>query len=139
MTLPQQKYRIFLETLTPQTLIDLPHYVAVDVHFADPFNDVEGATAMAAVFQHMFDNVKDIRFKVVEEATNGHIVFWNWTFDAQFRGKPWRVSGTSVLRFSPDGLVTEHIDYWDAAQYFYEKLPFIGTLLSGIRCRISQN
>ena len=139
MSLPQQKYRIFLETLTSQTLYDLPHHVSVDVHFADPFNDVVGVTAMAAVFQHMFDNVKDIRFRVVEEATNGHIVFWNWTFDAQFRGKPWRVSGTSVLRFSPDGLVTEHIDYWDAAQYFYEKLPFIGTLLSGIRCRISQN
>lgn len=139
MSLPLQKYRIFLETLTSQTLHDLPHHVSVDVHFADPFNDVVGVTAMAAVFQHMFDNVKDIRFRVVEEATNGHIVFWNWTFDAQFRGKPWHVSGTSVLRFSSEGRVTEHVDYWDAAKHFYEKLPLIGTLLSGIRWRVSQN
>ena len=139
MTLPQQKYRIFLETLTPQSLNDLPHHVSADVHFVDPFNDVVGVTAMAAVFQHMFDNVTDIRFRVVEEATNGHSVFWNWTLDAHFRGKPWTFSGASVLRFSSDNRVTEHMDYWDAAQHFYEKLPFIGTLLSGIRRRVSQN
>ena len=120
MTLPQQKYRIFLETLTPQTLNDLPFYVSADVHFADPFNDVMGVKAMAAVFQHMFNNVKDIRFRVVEEAADDHIVFWNWTFDAHFRGKPWHFSGASVLRFSSEKCVTEHIDYWDAAQHFYE-------------------
>lgn len=139
MTLPQQKYRNYLETLTPQTLKDLPHHVSADVHFADPFNDVVGVTAMSAVFQHMFDNVKDIRFKVVEEATNGHVLFWNWTFDARIRGKPWHFSGTSIVRFSSDDRVTEHIDYWDAARHFYERLPFIGMLLSRIRWRISQS
>ena len=138
MTLSQQRYRRFLETLTPQSLDNLSDYVSADVHFVDPFNDVTGVDAMTAVFRHMFDNVQDIRFRIVEEADNGSVVFWNWRYDAHLRGKPWHFSGTSVLRFSLDGRVTEHIDYWDSAQHFYERLPIIGSLISGIRSRIGK-
>ena len=133
MTAPHERYRRYLETLTLQALTDLPDYVTEDVHFKDPFNDVRGADAMARVFRHMFENVDGVRFTVRNALTDGDVCLMTWRFEGTLKGGPWSFEGASRLRFAPDGRVAEHIDYWDAARVFYERLPFIGRLLSSIR------
>jgi hypothetical protein len=35
--------------------------------------------------------------------------------------------------FNDRGLVSEHVDYWDASEQFYMKLPVIGSILRFIR------
>ena len=42
MTPPHDRYRRYLETLTPETLKAISDYVTEDVRFKDPFNDVRG-------------------------------------------------------------------------------------------------
>ena len=55
-----------------------------------------------------------------------------WDFEFRFRG--WRpqvtqrIHGASLITFNEAGLVSEHRDYWDAAEELYEKLPLIGAL-----------
>lgn len=138
MTPAAHRYRAYLETLTPDTLGRLSDYVTEDVRFKDPFNDVRGPGAMAAVFAHMFDALGQVRFIVHHMAEDGDTCLMNWTFQARLRGRDWAFDGMSAVRFAPDGRVAEHVDHWDAAGAFYARLPVIGWLLERIRARIER-
>ena len=129
-------YRQYLETLSPETLRELSEYVLSDVRFKDPLNDVRGVDSMSRVFRHMFENVQDIRFEVRHLASDDTICLMSWRFKGSLSGKPWCFDGTSVVHFTEDGRVSEHIDHWDAAQDLYERLPFIGRLLAFLRRRL---
>ena len=137
MSAPHERYREFFETLTPETLARLDALVTADVWFKDPFNDVRGVDAMTWVFRHMFENLGNVTFRVHRAVSEGDMCFMTWTFSATLRGAPWAVEGTSVVRFNDDGRVVEHIDHWDAATGFYERLPLIGWMLRRIRQKIA--
>lgn len=47
------------------------------------------------------------------------------------------IDGVSEVRFDSVGLITAHIDYWDAARQLYEKLPLLGGVLRMIRHRLA--
>ncbi len=61
----------------------------------------------------------------------------DWRFEGLLRSKPWVFEGASVVTLATDGRVAEHIDHWDAASAFYERLPILGSLLGWIRGRIT--
>ena len=137
MTASYDRYRLYLESLSLESLSDLTFYVVDDVHFKDPFNDVWGLNAMALVFQHMFENVQNVRFVVQDMLAEGQLCFMGWRFEGEINGKLWAFNGTSLIRFADDGRVEEHIDHWDAGRDFYERLPFIGSLIAFLRRRLS--
>ena len=137
MSTPQDRYRTYLETLSPESLSEISDYVTEDVHFRDPFNETCGVDAMSQVFRHMFDNVKGIKFEIYEMLAEGSVCLMTWRFEGRLSGKPWSFDGTSVIRFSEDGRVNEHIDHWDSGRNFYEHLPFIGWLLAALRHHLS--
>jgi steroid delta-isomerase len=124
---------VYFETLTRQSVSELSRYYAADCHFRDPFNDVRGTAALAAIFMHMFDTLESPRFIVKERVAEGDQVLLTWDFEFRFRN--WRpqvtqrIHGSSLITFNAAGLVSEHRDYWDAAEELYEKLPLIGALL----------
>lgn len=123
----------FFETLTPQSLAELPRFYAADCRFRDPFNDVRGIPALETIFRHMFDQLDAPSFIVRERVAGAPRVLLTWDFEFRFRR--WRprvtqcIHGASLLTFDAAGLVTVHRDYWDAAEELYEKLPGIGALL----------
>ena len=123
----------YFESLTRQSVEELPRYYAGDCRFRDPFNDVRGIPALAAIFTHMFDTLDTPRFVVRDRVADGARVLLTWDFEFHFRS--WRpqvtqrIHGASLITFNDAGLVAEHRDYWDAAEELYEKLPLIGTLL----------
>lgn len=137
MTAPCERYRIYLETLTPESLARLGDHVVGNVRFKDPFNDVTGVDAMARVFRHMFENVGDIRFVIQHAMASADTCLMAWRFGGTLRGKSWQFDGASVIRFAPDGRVAEHIDHWDAVGAFYQRLPVIGSLISWINGRLA--
>ena len=47
------------------------------------------------------------------------------------------IAGVSEVRFTPDGLVAEHVDHWDAAAQVYARLPGLGAALRFVRARLS--
>jgi len=124
---------VYFESLSRQSLSELPNIYATDCRFRDPFNDVRGIAALAAIFTHMFDTLDAPRFTVRDRVADGDRVLLTWDFEFRFRG--WRpqvmqrIHGASLITFNDSGLVREHRDYWDAAEEFYEKLPLIGALL----------
>ena len=106
--------------------------------FKDPFNDVQGLAAIAAIFGHMFKSLAAPRFAVLGIVAAGDEAFLTWDFSFQRPGKAAAaitIHGASHLHFGTDGRVLSHRDYWDAAEELYEKLPLIGTLMRWLKRR----
>lgn len=128
----------FFEHLRPEDLPQLGRFYAADTRFKDPFNEVVGVEAVAGIFRHMFDTLDEPRFVVRDVIVQGDQAFLAWDFLFRMRrfdrgGQC--IRGASHLRFGPDGLITEHRDYWDAAEELYEKLPLVGGLMRWLKRR----
>jgi steroid Delta-isomerase len=109
-----------------------------DVRFCDPFNDVQGQQNMHAVLAHFVSKVRNPSFAVTHSAWCDNICFIRWDFSGMLPTfGQWTFSGVSELHFNADGKVFLHLDHWDAAQHFYEKLPILGRLIAFIRRRIA--
>ncbi len=127
----------FYETLSPATLARLGEVYAADARFKDPFNEVVGIDAIAAIFAHMFRTVEAPRFVVVARIVDGAQAMLGWEFHLRLRGAPAVIRGVSHLRFDGAGRVVDHRDYWDAAEELYARLPVLGTLMRWLRERLS--
>lgn len=107
--------------------------------FKDPFNEVRGRGAIERIFRQMFDELNEPRFVVLDMASEGLQAFLTWElhFRRQAGGPPMTIRGATHLRYSPEGLVLLHRDYWDAAEELYEKLPLLGALMRWLKRRLS--
>jgi ketosteroid isomerase-like protein len=129
----------WFETLTPQSVGHLAAFYTADAHFKDPFNDVRGVAAIERIFEHMFHALHAPRFVVTQQLVDGAQVFLVWEF--RFRFKRFDtvteqvVRGGSHLTLTEDGRISEHRDYWDAAEELYEKLPGLGVLMRWLKRR----
>ncbi|UCE31075.1 MAG: nuclear transport factor 2 family protein [Burkholderiales bacterium] len=122
----------FFETVTPESAAEAAHLYAADAWFRDPFNELRGAGAIGRVFTHMFEQVHEPRFAVIDAIVGADEVFLTWDFTFRLRRgdvrRRRRIHGSSHLRFDAQGRIAYHRDYWDAAE-LYSMLPGIGTLL----------
>lgn len=129
----------FFESLTPASLSDIARIYADEARFKDPFNDVQGAGAIRAVFEHMFRTLDEPRFVVTKRVVDGRQCFLVWEFHFRFRsdrvGRSQVIHGGSYLQFGEDGRIEMHRDYWDAAEELYEKIPVLGSFMRWLRRR----
>jgi steroid delta-isomerase len=122
----------FYNEFDPASVVRFPEFYSADAWFKDPFNEVRGITAIQNIFTHMFTQVAEPRFVVIEKIVdaNGAMLVWEFFF----RMKLWRegetqvIRGISHLKFDLEGKVLYHRDYWDAAEQLYERLPLIGSV-----------
>jgi ketosteroid isomerase-like protein len=131
-----QPFVAFFEQLRREDLPRLGRFYAADTRFKDPFNEVVGVEAVAGIFRHMFDTLDEPRFVVRDVIVQGDQAFLAWDFLFRMRrfdrgGQC--IRGASHLRFGADGRITEHRDYWDAAEELYEKLPLVGGLMRWLK------
>lgn len=132
-----QHYIDCFERLTPATLGVLMQCFAERARFVDPFNDVSGRLAIAAVFEHMFATCDNPRFQVDEQVGDDRRCYLRWTFNFASGSKRRAIEGVSRVLFDDQGRVLEHIDYWDPARQLYETIPLLGPLLRALRRRLS--
>lgn len=137
----RQHYRGFLESFDLEGLDRLDRLARPDIHFRDPLNDTHSVANMKRVFAQRFRDVDDPRFIVTHQAADGDTCFYRWHFTCRPRqsgkGHPWIIDGVSEVRFGPDGRAVEHIDYWDAGHYVYERIPVFGYLIRYLRKRMA--
>jgi hypothetical protein len=135
----QEKITQFFENLTQATSIDSFSTVYDDeVKFKDPFNEVVGIQAVHEVFGHMYRNLDNPRFVIKEYVDKENIAYVKWEFLFTFKNENNQnaFEGVSRLEMNASGKVIRHIDYWDAAEHMYEKMPLIGTVLRYIKRKI---
>jgi steroid delta-isomerase len=127
------------ETLDPRHIDTLEALYAPNARFKDPFNDVSGWPAIAAIFRHMEVSLDQPRFVITGRIVDGRQCFLTWEFHFAFKrfsvGQPQCILGGSHLVLDEAGRITLHRDYWDAAEELYEKLPLIGGLMRWLKRR----
>jgi len=131
----------FFEQLAPADLARLGAVYTNDARFKDPFNEVVGVAAIRGVFEHMFASLDAPRFVVREVIVQGPQCFLTWDFVfrmRRFNRGEQVIRGSSHLMLAPDGRITLHRDYWDAAEELYEKLPVLGGLMRWLKRRAVQ-
>lgn len=120
---------VFFESLSLESTAALATIYTEDAYFKDPFNEVRGLAAITRIFAHMFAQVDAPRFVVTSRVAQGDAAFLTWDFlfrMKRFSSEEQCIRGASHLKFSVDGRVAFHRDYWDAAEELYEKLPVLG-------------
>lgn len=127
----------WFETLTRASAADVGRYYADDAFFKDPFNEVTGVDAIGRIYAHMFDQLDEPRFRVLErwQSESGAMLTWEFTFRLRGRAAVELARGATHFRFAPDGRVSYHRDYWDAAEELYAKLPVLGALVRFLQRR----
>lgn len=128
----------WFETLSPHSVARTGEFYAPDAHFRDPFNDVRGLECITRIYAHMFEQVSEPRFAVIERHLKGDSAMLLW--ELRFRSRPaaavTTVRGTTHLRFDAQGRVSAHHDYWDPSGALYEQVPLLGTLLRWVRGKL---
>lgn len=132
-----QAIAVWFEAMSEASLASIDQIYAVDAHFCDPFNDVKGLAAIAAIYGHMFENLTAPRFVITEIIEQDQRLFMAWQFLFQWRGQSFDIPGGTRFRLDGDGRVADHQDYWDVAQGLYEKLPVLGWLLKRLRQKMA--
>lgn len=129
----------YFESISPETLSEIPHWYSLDARFKDPFNEVRGVPAVTRIFEHMFQSLHEPRFVVTRQIVDGPHAFLVWEFHFRFKrfdtATKQVVHGGSHLVLTEDGQIKEHRDYWDAAEELYEKLPMVGSLMRWLKQR----
>lgn len=120
------------ENLRPDSIDDLLNFYATNASFKDPFQEVQGRTAIRHIFLKMFEQLEFPSFQVKEIQSQGMQASLLWEF--KFKFKRWnrseqKILGVSWLYFDDNNLIARHHDFWDPAEGIYEKLPIIGSLL----------
>lgn len=122
----------FFEHISPATVSQLAVIYSADASFKDPFNEVRGLHAITRIFEHMFVQVDQPRFKVTSTVLQDNTAFLCWEFYFRMRRfdrAEQCIRGATHVRFNAQGQVEMHRDYWDAAEELYEKLPVLGGLM----------
>lgn len=129
----------WFENIDAAGLERIGEFYARDAYFKDPFNEVRGVEGVKRVFEHMFEQVAEPRFRITARivAEDGAMLAWDFVFRLRPGSAQITVRGATHLRFDAGGLVEYHRDYWDAAEELYEKLPLIGALMRLLRRRLS--
>ena len=132
----------YFETISPQAVGRINEFYAADARFKDPFNEVRGLPEVQRIFSHMFVALERPRFVVTDSIVGENQCFLTWNFEFHLRrfdrATLQTIRGASHLKFTADGLIDFHRDYWDAAEELYEKLPLLGGLMRWLKRRANQ-
>ena len=121
-----KNYINLFSNLSPENINQFDDLISKDIVFIDPFNNIKGVNAFKKIFYHMFENVQDPKFLILDYSINKQRVFlkWKMTF---FAFKSFQViEGMSELLLNDDGKISTHTDYWDSLNGIFIKIPLIG-------------
>lgn len=125
----------YFEALSPAALNRLEDWYTPDARFKDPFHEVSGVLPIRHIFEQMYKRLESPHFRVGDCIQDGNRCVLTWDFVFRFKNSAeWQtIRGASLIRFDASGRVSEHRDYWDAAEELYEKLPILGRLMRWLK------
>ena len=121
-----KSYINLFSNLSPENINEFDNLISKDIIFVDPFNNAKGVNAFKKVFYHMFENVTDPKFLILDCSISKKRVYlkWKMTFFA-FKSLQ-TIEGISELLLNDVGKIASHIDYWDSLNGLFTKIPLIG-------------
>lgn len=99
-----------------------------------------GAAAIEAYFLRTADAMTHFEVTIDDVARSGadHYIRWTMVFAAPALSKGEKVHSTGIshVRFSADGRVAFHQDFWDSGENFFGRAPVAGGIIGLIRKRL---
>ncbi|MAC47156.1 MAG: hypothetical protein CMI12_09905 [Oceanospirillum sp.] len=153
------------QTSIEQQADQVADLIAHEIIFKDPFQQIQGTEAFCKLLKHFHHNVQNACFEIEavcplpnhqafsqDHNTNsgqnkktglnsGNEIKWlvKWHFSGQLQGiGDWQFPGVSEITQDSQGRISHHIDYWDASEHFYSKLPILGRILNWLKNRIAR-
>ena len=123
-----EKYLKLFTNLNKDNINNFDDLVVEDIVFKDPFNNVKGLKNFKKIFYHMFENVNEPKFTILDYAQNNNHIFLKWKMSFYAFKSLQIIEGMSDITFNKEGKIESHLDYWDSLNGIYVKLPFIGVL-----------
>jgi steroid delta-isomerase len=123
----------FFDGLALDKLDTLGDVYSPGIEFQDPLHHTRGIAALRQVFEQLFQQLSDISIQVLDTHGDENTGFLLWKMSYNFRGRPQEITGTSHLKFAPDGRVAVQYDFWDASFPVYAQFPLVGLAMRGIR------
>ena len=68
------------ENLKKESLEEIGLFYDEDVFFKDPFNELVGKDKLIKIFEHMFENLENPRFFILDTIENSEGAFLTWDF-----------------------------------------------------------
>ena len=121
-----KKYIYLFNNLSIDNINEFDDIISRDIIFKDPFNNIRGINAFKNIFYHMFKNVKEPKFFILDYSINKKRVFLKWKMTFLAFKSLQTIEGMSELVLNDSGKVASHIDYWDSLNGIFIKIPFIG-------------
>lgn len=135
-----QRFKDFFGNLTEQTVRERTKSTyAEDVFFNDTLKTVRGNEALEEYFLETAKNAKKVQATVQDVAVSDGNYYIRWVMDVEFakfkKGETIRTIGITHVRFTPDGKIALHQDFWDPAAGLYEHIPVLGGAIRAIKSR----
>ena len=93
-------FTIWFENLKKESLEEIGLFYDEDVFFKDPFNELVGKDKLIKIFEHMFENLEDPRFFILDTIENSDGAFLTWDFFLSIKGDERKIHGSSHLKYS---------------------------------------
>lgn len=123
----------FFDGLSLEKLEMLGDVYSPGIEYQDPLHHTRGIAALRRVYEQLFQQLADISIQVVDTHGDESTGFLLWKMKYRFRGADHTITGTSHLKFAPDGRVAVQSDFWDASFPVYGQFPLLGLAMRGIR------
>jgi hypothetical protein len=109
-----------------------------DAYFNDGFVELQGSQAIAGYLSRSAKATESIRVDVeqITRTEDGLYIRWIMTYTIHYRSTTIVAPGISHLRFTPDGHISYHRDYWDGTGALAEIVPLTGPILRAIKGRL---
>ena len=109
-----------------------------DAYFNDGFVELTGSAAIADYFGRSAEATEAIEVEIeqVTPTEDGVYLRWIMTYTIHYRSMTIVAPGISHLRFTPEGRISYHRDYWDGSGALMEVVPLGGSLLLAVKGRL---
>ncbi|MEO8380321.1 MAG: nuclear transport factor 2 family protein [Acidobacteriota bacterium] len=111
---------------------------APDAYFNDGFVELKGSRAIADYFARSAKATEsiDVQVEQTTRTEDGVYLRWIMTYTIHHRKTTIVAPGISHLRFTPDGHISYHRDYWDGSGALAEIVPLTGPILRAVKSRL---
>ena len=106
-----------------------------DVIFIDPTQEKEGLNSYIAAQEKLVNRCDDIFLETHAISINGNYGFVEWTMGLKIMGKEFIYPGTTKLKFSENGKIKEHRDYFDFCGPTFGPIPILGPFIRWLYAR----
>lgn len=129
-------------TLSADNLHLLDEVYAENIIFIDPAHEISGLAELQRYFKALYENISTIAFdfEQVCQSDDTACILWQMKFSHPRVAGNQEISvpGISYLKFTSDGKVSFHRDYFDLGAMLYEHLPVIGFILKSIKKKLGK-